>query len=112
MFAHHPVLAISCESKITRLQLVLDEPSKRNKLQIQLFADDKPVSNATWQVMDEAGLVVEFSRGLPTIALLRQIMGSQRLELKSTQDPALNGLVFDAQGLDALIAQERQACRW
>jgi len=111
-FAPRPTLAISCESKITRLQLVLDEPSKRNKLHIQLFADDKPVSNATWQVMDEAGLVVEFSRGLPTIALLRQIMGSHRLELKSRQDAALNGLVFDAQGLDALIAQERQACRW
>lgn len=111
-FAPRPTLAISCESSITRLQLVLDEPVKRNKLHIQLLADDKPLSTATWQVMDEAGLVVEFSRGLPTIALLRQIMGSQRLELKSTQDPALNGLVFDAQGLDALIAQERQACRW
>lgn len=111
-FAPRPTLAISCESSITRLQLVLDEPVKRNKLHIQLLADDQPLSTATWQVMDEAGLVVEFSRGLPTIALLRQIMGSQRLELKSTQDPALNGLVFDAQGLDALIAQERQACRW
>ncbi|WP_278939485.1 type VI secretion system-associated protein VasI [Pseudomonas helleri] len=111
-FAPRPTLAISCESSITRLQLVLDEPVKRNKLHIQLLADDKPLSTATWQVMDEAGLVVEFSRGLPTITLLRQIMGSQRLELKSTQDPALNGLVFDAQGLDALIAQERQACRW
>ena len=111
-FAPRPTLAISCESSITRLQLVLDEPVKRNKLHIQLLADDQPLSTATWQVMDEAGLVVEFSRGLPTIALLRQIMGSHRLELKSTQDAALNGLVFDAQGLDALIAQERQACRW
>ncbi|WP_439855819.1 type VI secretion system-associated protein TagO [Pseudomonas yamanorum] len=60
-----PYLAISCESRISRLQLVLDEPAKPNKIRIQLFKDERPVSDAyQWQVLDDAGLVVDAGRGL------------------------------------------------
>jgi type VI secretion system protein VasI len=107
-----PYLAISCESKISRLQLVLDEPAKPNKIRIKLFNDDRAVSPAyAWQVLDDAGLVVDAGRGLQAIALLRQMGGGQRLRLESDY-PRLNGLVFDAQGLGELIDQERQVCRW
>lgn len=107
-----PYLAISCESKISRLQLVLDEPAKPNKIRIQLFKDEHPVSEAyQWQVLDDAGLVVDAGRGLQAIALLRNMGGGQRLRLKSDY-PRLDGLVFDAEGLGELIEQERQVCRW
>ncbi|MGH8386676.1 MAG: type VI secretion system-associated protein VasI [Pseudomonas sp.] len=107
-----PHLAISCESKISRLQLVLDEPAKPNKIRIQLFKDERPVFAAyQWQVLDDAGLVVDAGRGLPAIALLRNMGGGQHLRLESDY-PRLNGLVFDAEGLGELIEQERQACRW
>lgn len=107
-----PYLAISCESKISRLQLVLDEPAKPNKIRIQLFKDDRPVSAPyQWQVLDDAGLVVDAGRGLQAISLLRNMGGGQRLRLESDY-PRLHGLVFDAEGLGALIEQERQVCRW
>jgi type VI secretion system protein VasI len=92
-----PHLVISCESKISRLQLVLDEPAKPNKIRIQLFKD--------------AGLVVDAGRGLQAIALLRNMGGGQRLRLESDY-LRLNGLVFDAEGLGELIEQERKVCRW
>ncbi|WP_256831555.1 type VI secretion system-associated protein TagO [Pseudomonas sp. Pse1] len=107
-----PYLAISCESRISRLQLVLDEPAKPNKIRIQLFKDERPVSEAyQWQVLDDAGLVVDAGRGLQAISLLRNMGGGQRLRLESDY-PRLHGLVFDAEGLGELIEQERQACRW
>ncbi|NWC17835.1 type VI secretion system-associated protein TagO [Pseudomonas gingeri NCPPB 3146 = LMG 5327] len=106
-----PLLAISCESQITRLQLVLDEPPEPNKIRIQLFNNERPVSPAyQWRVLD-SGLVVDAGRGLPAIALLRQMGGGQRLRLASDYPP-LDGLVFDAEGLGELIEQERQVCRW
>lgn len=107
-----PYLAISCESKISRLQLVLDEPARPNKIRIQLFKDERPVSEAyQWQVLDDAGLVVDAGRGLQAISLLRNMGGGQRLRLESDY-PRLHGLVFDAEGLGELIEQERQVCRW
>jgi type VI secretion system protein VasI len=107
-----PLLAISCESKISRLQLVLDEPAKPNRIRIQLFRDERPVSAAyQWQVLDDAGLVVDAGRGLQAISLLRNMGGGQRLRLESDY-PRLHGLVFDAEGLGELIEQERQVCRW
>lgn len=107
-----PYLAISCESKISRLQLVMDEPAKPNKIRIQVFKDDRPVSASyQWQVLDDAGLVVDAGRGLQAISLLRNMGGGQRLRLESDY-PRLHGLVFDAEGLGALIEQERQVCRW
>ncbi|WP_256578036.1 type VI secretion system-associated protein VasI [Pseudomonas sp. Irchel s3h17] len=106
-----PYLAISCESKISRLQLVLDEPPVPNKIRVQLFKDQRPISEAyPWRVLD-SGLVLDAGRGLPAIALLRHMGGGQRLRLESDY-PALDGLVFDADGLGELIEQERQVCRW
>ncbi|QXI30587.1 type VI secretion system-associated protein VasI [Pseudomonas vanderleydeniana] len=106
-----PLLVISCEAQITRLQLVLEQAPKPNTIRIQLFNDERPVAPAhAWRVLD-SGLVVDAGRGLPAIALLRQMGGGQRLRLASDY-PALDGLLFDAEGLGELIEQERQACRW
>ncbi|UVL59504.1 type VI secretion system-associated protein TagO [Pseudomonas sp. B21-032] len=107
-----PYLAISCEASISRVQLVLDEPPGPNRIRLQLLKDDQPVADAyPWQVLDDAGLVVDAGRGLQAIALLRRMGDGQRLRVKSDYPP-LDGLVFDAQGLGELIEQERQLCRW
>ncbi|MNJ13897.1 hypothetical protein D3C77_81090 [compost metagenome] len=107
-----PYLAISCESNISRVQLVLDEPPRPNRISVQLFKDEQPVAAAyQWQVLDDAGLVVDAGRGLQAIALLRRMGSGQRLSVKSDYPP-LDGLVFDAHGLGELIEQERTLCRW
>lgn len=110
--APRPLLAISCQSKITRLQLVVAEPLVPNRLRLRIFKDDRPVgAPRDWRVLD-TGQVIDAGRGLPAIELLRELGGAQRLRLESVDYPPLDGLVFDAQGLDALIKQERELCRW
>ena len=107
-----PVLAISCQSGITRLQLLLAEPIEPNQISLRLFKDENPLgAPRDWRVLD-TGRVIDAGRGLPAIELLRGINGARRLRLASTDYPPLDGLVFDAEGLDALIKEERSLCRW
>lgn len=109
--AHGFHLAISCESKITRLQLVADQPLVPNKVQLRLLKDGRPVSEAyPWRVLD-SGVVIDAGRGLQAIALLRGLYGGHRLQLESDYAP-LDGLAFDIEGLGDLIDRERQICRW
>lgn len=106
-----PYLAISCLSNITRLQFVLGSPIDSNVVQVRLLLDDKPLSAAgSWQVLS-SGQLVDAGRGLPAIDLIKRLGNGKRLSVESNHDQ-LNGLVFDASGLNELIQVERAACRW
>lgn len=106
-----PHLVISCQSGISTLQLLMAEPVAPNRIRLRLFKDDRPLAAAReWRVLD-TGQVIDAGRGLPAIDLLRGMGGGQRLRLESDY-PALDGLMFDTDGLGALIEQERQLCRW
>lgn len=106
-----PHLVISCRSGISSLQLLTANPVVPNRIRLRLFKDDRPLADAReWRVLD-TGRVIDAGRGLPAIDLLRGMGGGQRLRLESDYPP-LDGLLFDADGLGALIEQERQLCRW
>lgn len=107
-----PLLVISCQSNISRLQVLVAAPLVPNRVRLRLFKDGRPVADARdWRVLD-SGQVIDAGRGLPAIEVLRELSGARRLRLQSDDYPPLNGLVFDAEGLDALIKQERELCRW
>ncbi|MFD4841349.1 type VI secretion system-associated protein VasI [Achromobacter sp. NPDC058515] len=109
--AQRTYLAISCVSNISRLQLLAHRPFDRNQISIRLFIDDRPLSAArTWQVLEE-GNVADAGRGLVAIELLRQFSSGGRLRVESDYAP-VNGLMFDAEGLQGLVAQQREACHW
>ncbi|MEN4917687.1 type VI secretion system-associated protein VasI [Achromobacter spanius] len=109
--AQRAYLAISCISNISRLQLLLPRPAERNQIRIRLFVDARPLSTTrTWQVMEE-GLVIDAGRGLVAIELLRLLSSGGRLRVESDYAPA-HGLMFDAEGLQGLVAQQREACHW
>jgi type VI secretion system protein VasI len=59
----------------------------------------------------ENGQVIDAGRGLPGIEQIKQLIGAHRIHVESDH-PAVNGLTFDAHGLDALIDKVRTACRW
>ncbi|MFK1566632.1 type VI secretion system-associated protein VasI [Pseudomonas aeruginosa] len=107
-----PVLAISCLSNISRLQLIAANPVAPNRMNIRLFLDGKPLSpEIPWQVLDD-GTVIDAGRGLVAIEQLRSLVGpGGRLRMESTY-PAFADLVFDATGLHALMKQQREACHW
>ncbi|SAK75946.1 hypothetical protein AWB80_04402 [Caballeronia pedi] len=109
--APRPYLVVSCISGITRLQLLTSELVSSNRMRMRLFLDGKPLSDATtWQVLD-TGDVVDAGRGLVAIDLVRRLSDGARLRIESDY-PQADGLMFDATGLKALIAQEREACHW
>ena len=59
----------------------------------------------------ENGQVLDAGRGLPAIEQIKQLIGAQRIEVVSDHNE-VDGLIFDAQGLDPLIRQVRSTCRW
>ncbi|NER60160.1 type VI secretion system-associated protein TagO [Pseudomonas sp. MAFF212428] len=104
-------LAISCQSNISRLQLLLDAPLARHSAEIQLLLDGRAVSQARpWRVL-EGGVVVDAGRGLPAVDLIKRLGSGSRIQVRS-DEASLDGLLFDADGLAPLIKEERRACHW
>ncbi|WP_438859229.1 type VI secretion system-associated protein TagO [Achromobacter spanius] len=104
-------LAITCLSNISRLQLLAEKPFERHQMTVQLYMDDRPLSAARpWRVLDE-GNVADAGRGLVAIDQLRPFVAGQRLRIESDY-AQLNGLTFDASGLQALLSRQREACHW
>lgn len=105
-----PYLAISCVQNISRLQLITARPVEGSRVVLQLRTEHRVTNAQPWQVM-ENGQVLDAGRGLPAIEQIKALIGAKRIHIVSDH-PALDGLSFDAQGLDPLIDQARQACRW
>ncbi|MBP0714312.1 type VI secretion system-associated protein VasI [Burkholderia sola] len=110
--AEAPILAISCLSNISRLQLLASRPVDPNRMNIRLLLDGKPISRPLpWQVLED-GTVVDAGRGLVAIEQLRHLVGAGgRLQVESDYPP-FSDLVFDATNLHALMKQQREACHW
>jgi type VI secretion system protein VasI len=105
-------LVISCLSRISRLQLVLASPvaATQARVRMQLDAQWFPVASP-WRVLSP-GTIVDAGRGLPAIDVLRRLGREAQTIGISSDLPALDGATFPAQGLAALIAQQREMCRW
>lgn len=105
-----PYLAISCVQNISRLQLITAHPVDARWVKVQLQGERGSTGVTPWQVM-ENGQVLDAGRGLPAIEQIKQIIGAQRIHVVSDLT-VVDGLSFDAQGLDPLIEQARKTCRW
>ncbi|WP_240349641.1 type VI secretion system-associated protein VasI [Pseudomonas putida] len=103
-------LVISCIQSISRLQLITGQPIEANRVKVQLQGARGASTATAWQVM-ENGQVLDAGRGLPAIEQIKRLIGAHRVQVVS-DDPGVDGLTFDAQGLDPLIDQARKTCRW
>lgn len=108
--APQPYLVISCVQNISRLQLVTTQPIDSGWVLVRLQGERGATVPTPWQVT-ENGQVLDAGRGLPGIEQIKQLIKAHRIQVES-DNPAVNGLVFDAQGLDPLIDEARKACRW
>ncbi|MFK3815361.1 type VI secretion system-associated protein VasI [Pseudomonas sp. NPDC089407] len=106
----HPYLVISCVQNISRLQLVTAQPIDAGRVTIRLRGERGATVPTPWQVT-ENGQVLDAGRGLPGIEQIKQLVGAHRILVES-DNPAVDGLIFDAQGLDPLIDEARKTCRW
>ncbi|POM15215.1 type VI secretion-associated protein, VC_A0118 family [Burkholderia cepacia] len=107
-----PILAISCLSNISRLQLLAKQPIAPNRMNIRLLLDGHPISaSVPWQVLED-GTVVDAGRGLVAIEQLRYLVkAGGRLQVESDYAP-FSGQLFDAGNLHDLMKQQREACHW
>ena len=107
-----PILAISCLSNISRLELLESQPITPNRMNIRLLLDGQPISaSVPWQVLED-GTVVDAGRGLIAIEQLRYLVkAGGRLQVESDYAP-FSGLLFDATNLHNLMKQQREACHW
>ncbi len=105
-----PYLVISCVQNISRLQLVVGRPLDVGRVTVQLLGERRNTNATPWQVM-ENGQVLDAGRGLPGIEQIKQLIGAHRIHVQS-DNPAIDGLIFDVQGLDPLIDEARKTCRW
>ncbi len=105
-----PYLAISCIESISRLQLITGKPLDARRVEVQMQGERGATLATPWQVM-ENGQVLDGGRGLPAIEQIKKLIGAHRILLVS-DNPAIDRLTFDAQGLDPLIDKARSTCRW
>lgn len=103
-------LAISCIQNISRLQLITGRPINASRVRVQLQGEHGATTATAWQVM-ENGRVLDAGRGLPAIEHIKRLIGAHRVRVAS-DNPGVDGLSFDAQGLDTLIGEARKTCRW
>jgi type VI secretion system protein VasI len=108
--APHPYLVISCLQNISRLQLIAAQPVDAGRVTMRLQGERGATAPTPWQVT-ENGQVLDAGRGLPGIEQIKQLIGAHRIQVQS-DNPSIDGLVFDAQGLDPLIDEARKLCRW
>ncbi|BDM22944.1 type VI secretion system-associated protein TagO [Pseudomonas sp. LRP2-20] len=108
--APHPYLVISCVQNISRLQLIAAQPIQAGRVEVRLMGDRGSTVPTPWQVT-ENGQVLDAGRGLPGIEQIKPLIGARRIQVES-DNPAVDGLIFDAQGLDPLIDEARKTCRW
>ncbi|MCO6538088.1 MAG: type VI secretion system-associated protein TagO [Gilliamella sp.] len=104
-----PILAFSCIDNITRMQIVLFNPINYKNTKLQLVTENDVVK-VNWFVRDN-GFIFESSRGLLGIEQIKRILNAKSLTLKS-DDPKLNGLVFNLTTLNSSIKFLRTACHW
>lgn len=106
----HPYLVISCLQNISRLQLIAAQPVDAGRVAMRLLGERGATALTPWQVT-ENGQVLDAGRGLPGIEQIKQLIGAHRIQVQS-DNPSIDGLVFDAQGLGPLIDEARKLCRW
>lgn len=103
------VLALACHHSITHIRVQLDTPWLGGRVQSELdglLSSEERDGN--WFIRDE-GYLLEYGRGLPAIAELKQWLSHGELRLHSSQGPELR---VDLTGLAQALGPLRQACRW
>ena len=104
-----PILLFSCVDNITRIQVILVDPIRSGSNNITLKTNHGAIKTQ-WFIRDN-GYVFEGSRGLPGIQEIQQLINAEKLTLES-DDPVLDGLVFNLSTLPQAIAPLRSACHW
>ena len=103
-----PILQLGCIDKISRVEILLDEPIKDGRMFITVMGEEPFTQQWT---SDESGLVLRPGRGIPAIRAMRAMLGSKPIVIRSDV-VAVDELAFDSRGLSEAIEPMRNICGW
>ncbi|MEZ9177991.1 type VI secretion system-associated protein [Vibrio kanaloae] len=101
-----PVLMMSCINKISRIELALPIALEAARLEMSVTSGPKQY----WR-SDDIGVLFSSARGLPAISMMKAMLKSPRLTLRSNSS-LVDGLQFDSTDLDSALIPLRQQCGW
>ncbi|BDM64443.1 hypothetical protein NFHSH190041_18950 [Shewanella sp. NFH-SH190041] len=102
------ILMLSCIDGISRVELALPNASDAGKAQITI--NGARGITRDW-LSDDQGMVFQSARGLPAIDIIRVLMSSPSVTLRSDLQ-LIDKLKFDTSNLRRDITPLRKACRW
>ncbi|OOF52779.1 type VI secretion system-associated protein TagO [Rodentibacter genomosp. 2] len=108
---NNAAIYIACKDNITRFQIALDKPIKRNMLNVQIVNNNtnQIASKVDWQSA-ERGYLLDAGRGLYAIQQLKSIL---YIDLFTVSIPQENrSFVFKNNGLASKVASIRKECGW
>ena len=106
-----PILALSCIDNISRLQIILPQPLEATRAAVSIQNQKgKLLLSEPWKIID-GGYIVDAGRGVPSIDIAQRLNRNKRIILSSDQ-AALEGLVFDLEALPKHLIQLANACHW
>lgn len=100
-----PLLTLQCHNNITELALMLPEPLAAERVRLDVAGE-----LSDWRVRDH-GVVVSAGRGLPAIRTAKRLLSRSDVRVQASE-PALDGLLFDLDGLAAAVQPLRSHCGW
>lgn len=103
-----PILQLGCIDKISRVELLLDEPIKDGRMFITVMSEEPFTQQWT---SDESGLVLRPGRGIPAIRAMKAMLELKPIIIRS--DVAeVDELAFDSRGLREAVEPMRNICGW
>ncbi|WP_290918685.1 type VI secretion system-associated protein VasI [Halodesulfovibrio sp.] len=103
-----PILQLGCIDKISRVELLLDEPVADGRMLITVMGE-KPFTQQ-W-TSDESGYVLRPGRGIPAIRAMKAMLSSKPIVIRSDVS-VVDELAFDNRGLSEAIQPMRNICGW
>lgn len=103
-----PILQLGCIDKISRVEILLDEPIKDGRMFITVMGEEPFTQQWT---SDESGLVLRPGRGIPAIRAMRAMLESKPIIIRSDVTE-VDELAFDSRGLSEAIEPMRTICGW
>ncbi|WP_018652920.1 type VI secretion system-associated protein TagO [Actinobacillus capsulatus] len=107
----HAAVYIACKDNITRFQIALDKPVKRNVLNVHIVNNDtnQVASKIDWQSA-ERGYMLDSGRGLYAIQQLKSILYTDSFTVLLPQENLR--FTFKNGGLASKVASIRKECGW
>lgn len=107
----HAAIYIACKDNITRFQIAIDKPVKRNVLNVHIVNNDtkQVASKIDWQ-STERGYMLDSGRGLYAIQQLKSILYIGSFTVSIPQEDLR--FTFKNDGLVSKVASIRKECGW